>query len=116
MLPAISSEVKVTVAVVLLVRSTQVPAYGPGKPEIAAFAAPMSKQKGAALAPPVQLVSAAAAAAAKSLNHRPTRKKLRAFMLALPSMRLRGEITPAPRPSTSRAKHIVCPERQSVVL
>src|SRR5438067_1623119 len=93
MLPATSSEVNVTVAVTLLVRSTQTPAYGPGKPEIAALGVPMSKQKGAALAPPAQLVSAAAAAAAKSLSLRPHRKNPRCFMIVL-RRRLHGAIPP----------------------
>src|SRR6266568_192828 len=83
MLPATSSEVKVTVAVLLPVRATHVSAYGPGKPAIPGLAAPMSKQKGAALATPAQLVSAAAPAAAKSLSLRPPRKNPRAFMIAL---------------------------------
>src|SRR6266702_6525047 len=83
MLPETTSEVKVTVAVLLPVKSTHVPAYGPVKPAIPTLAAPRSKQKGAALATPAQLVSAAAAAAAKNLSLRPPRKNPRAFMIAL---------------------------------
>src|SRR6266496_2562735 len=109
MLPETTSEVKVTVAVLLPVKSTHVPAYGPVKPAIPTLAAPKSKQKGAALATPAQLVSAAAAAAAKSLNPGSTRKNPHAFMVAL-LRRLHGVSPPASGPSTLCRKHIACPE------
>src|SRR5437016_5355203 len=109
MLPATTSEVKVTVAVLLPVSTTHVAAYGPAKPESPASATPKSKQKGAALATPAQIVSAAAAAAAKSLSHRPPRKNPRAFMIVL-RRRLHGAIPPVSRPSTLRRKHSGCPE------